>query len=200
MTRKSTTKKKKDSHGSSGNRQPSVQLPKEALSRVNLGQAFAEYDLIRTNPYLFVRTPALLSALDPERSKSFYVGRRGTGKTAITFAIEQSGGQCCRIYPELFSPLSDVLRELDFANTHQQPFRSLIAAFRRALQGEILKLSLPYGHSTSPDLPPNLRSELRLLHDLDFDRSVLAFLNPLLASRLFTSAAFKTRYRHHRPR
>ena len=159
-----------------------TQLPRNALSKINLGQAFAEYDVIRIDPDLFVRTPALLAALDHERSKSFYIGRRGTGKTAITFALEQFSGHSVRIYPELFSPLSDMLRELDFSDTHQQPFRSLIAAFRRSLQAELLRLWLKEGESSENELPPCLRSEWRSVRNLDFDIGVLDSIDPMLKS------------------
>lgn len=172
--------KKKRKAKTGGRRGSGIVLPKDALARINLGQAFAEYDVIRSHPSLFVRTPALLAALDPQRSKSFYVGRRGTGKTAITYAVDHFTGMTARIYPELFSPLSDMLKDLDFTNTHQQPFRSLIAAFRRALQSELLKLWLNEGTGSSHDLPRELGAELRTIDDLGFDLCVLEFVEPLL--------------------
>ena len=64
---------------------PQISIPKGALARIELGQSFAEYDQVLTKPNVFVETPAIRAALNPSRSKCFFVGRRGTGKTAITY-------------------------------------------------------------------------------------------------------------------
>ena len=64
-----------------------VTLPKDALTRINLGNSFAEYDQLLSKKEVFVQTPCIDAALDPSRSKSFFVGRRGTGKTAITLYL-----------------------------------------------------------------------------------------------------------------
>ncbi len=157
-------------------------FPKNALSRINLGQAFAEYDLVNSHAYLFVRTPAFLSALEPDRAKSFYVGRRGTGKTAITIAIANASGGHSRVYPELFSPLTDILGELDFSDTHKQPFRSLIAAFRRALQAELIRLLVKQHPAIEVQLSRGLRSEVDVARKLDFDLAVMDYIEPLLAA------------------
>ena len=66
------------------------QLPKDAVKKASVGQSFAEYDLIRAYPALFVETPAMRAAMDPNRPKSFFVGRRGTGKTAVTYYLPVS--------------------------------------------------------------------------------------------------------------
>ena len=159
-----------------------VQYPKDALGRVVIGQAFAEYDLIRSNKYLFVNTSAITAAIEPSRTKSFFVGRRGTGKTAITFAIEQSSKKTMRIYPEIFSPLSDMLVGLDFKNTHQRPFRSLIVAFQRAILSEILKLWMKDTNTGERDLSESLQKEFDIIRDMDFDLCVMEFIKPLLSS------------------
>ena len=62
-------------------------LSKKSFSSAKLGQSFAEHDLIRSTPALFVETPAIRSARDVATGKCFYIGRRGTGKTAITFYL-----------------------------------------------------------------------------------------------------------------
>src|SRR5262245_41622143 len=67
-----------------GNQPQAFVLPKDALARINLGQTFAENDKILLLPNVFVKTPASQAALEPSRSKCFFVGRRGTGKTAIS--------------------------------------------------------------------------------------------------------------------
>lgn len=64
-----------------------ARLPKDALKKLNIGQSFAEYDIIRDKAAVVVDTPAMRSALDRDRSKCFFIGRRGTGKTAITFQV-----------------------------------------------------------------------------------------------------------------
>jgi hypothetical protein len=51
-----------------------ITLPKNALEKIQVGQAFAEYDLIRNDPQLFVTTPATLAAVNPDASKCFYSG------------------------------------------------------------------------------------------------------------------------------
>ncbi len=72
---------------------PHGRLPKDALSRLNLGQSFAEYDTVLRKPDVFVITPALIAATDASRGKTFYVGRRGTGKTAITIYLNFKYGE-----------------------------------------------------------------------------------------------------------
>jgi hypothetical protein len=59
-------------------RQPSP-LPKKAFATARLGQSFAEHDLVRANPKLFVETPAISAAQDVSGEKIFFIGRRGTG-------------------------------------------------------------------------------------------------------------------------
>lgn len=56
-----------------------VQLPKDALQRVRIGKAFAEYDIIRKDPDLFVKTPATLATLNTDHANCFFIGRRGAG-------------------------------------------------------------------------------------------------------------------------
>lgn len=66
----------------------SFALPKDALKKADLGSSFAEYDLVRKNPDLFVETSAIRAAADSDSSKSIFVGRRGTGKTAVTYFLK----------------------------------------------------------------------------------------------------------------
>ncbi|WP_236595364.1 hypothetical protein, partial [Mycobacterium intracellulare] len=67
-----------------------VRLPRRALERIHLGQSFAEYDTYLTLPNVFVQTPALKAASDPSNPHCFFVGRRGTGKTATTRYIQDT--------------------------------------------------------------------------------------------------------------
>jgi hypothetical protein len=39
-------------------KKPTFHMPKDALSRINLGQSFAEYDKVLTRLGVFVLTPA----------------------------------------------------------------------------------------------------------------------------------------------
>lgn len=115
-------------------------LPKNAIRRINLGQSFAEYDDSLDDPTIYVHTPALAAAQDPQSGKVFFVGRRGTGKTAIRKYCAQNSESARVIVPEIFSP-SSTLHEVDlFENVKQRPFRSLVSAFRRALQIELLNI------------------------------------------------------------
>jgi hypothetical protein len=99
----------KKNKGNAATQHRAFVLPKDALVRVNLGQAFAEYDPVLIKPGVFVRTPALNAAIDASRSKCFFVGRRGTGKTAITRFLGAQKNNVVSVQPELFATLSDVL-------------------------------------------------------------------------------------------
>lgn len=39
-----------------------IMLPKNALERVIIGKSFAEYDIVRNDPDMFVKTSATLAA------------------------------------------------------------------------------------------------------------------------------------------
>lgn len=43
-------------------RKVKIQLPKDALKKINLGQSFAEYDKLLLGPNVFVRTPSIEAA------------------------------------------------------------------------------------------------------------------------------------------
>ncbi len=58
----------------------SVRLPKDTLKKINIGQSFAEYDIIRDKSAVVVDTPALRSALERDRSKCFLSVVVGLGK------------------------------------------------------------------------------------------------------------------------
>jgi Holliday junction resolvasome RuvABC ATP-dependent DNA helicase subunit len=75
----------------------SFTAPKDALQRIHIGQSFAEYDLVREDPYVFVSTAASLVATQSDNKKCFFVGRRGSGKTAIAYHILSKKGKSKRI-------------------------------------------------------------------------------------------------------
>lgn len=144
------------------------QLPKNALERINLGQSFAEYDRVLKDPGIFVETPAFLAAKDPDRSRCFFVGRRGTGKTAITEIISARQRGVLVIHPEIFTITESYLPD-DLGDSHQKPFRSLIGAFRRAIEQQILSLYLNLHPAERAELPPELYRDLAAQASTDFD-------------------------------
>ena len=109
-----------------------VILPKNALQRVKIGKAFAEYDLIRNDPELFVKTPATISSLDEDSSNCFYVGRRGAGKTAITYEVQRRFPRTIHIVPQIFDLLQLPLEHEEFVDTKQRPFKGTRHSQKRA--------------------------------------------------------------------
>lgn len=152
-----------------------VRLPKRALERIHLGQSFAEYDGYLKNPQVFVQTAALKAASDRTNPHCFFVGRRGTGKTATTRYILDTHDNIRLIRPEIFSPGNLILPLQDFNDANQKPFRSLIAAFKRALIDEVLLhyYSKIYDARSIPDF---VRRERDKYGELDFDLRVLHFI------------------------
>ncbi len=116
-----------------------ITLPKDALRRVDMGKAFAEYDLIKTSAELFVSTPATLAALSRDNTSCFFVGRRGSGKTAITIELERKFPRTIKILPQIFDLLDLPLDHSAFRDTRQRPFKSLKYVVERALLGELVR-------------------------------------------------------------
>ena len=126
-------------------------LPKNALSRVNLGQSFAEYDKVLLRPGVFVQTPAVQAAYDGSRSKCFFVGRRGTGKTAITLYLGAKKGNVITIHPQIFTTLAETLPVDELKDVHQKPFHSLVASVRARSQ-------MRYSRNGSDESSPTIGS------------------------------------------
>ncbi|THT95310.1 transposase [Lampropedia puyangensis] len=148
-------------------------LPKRALERIKVGQAFAEYDLIRNEPELFVSTPAALAALDQSSQKCFFVGRRGAGKTAITYELLRRTQDSISIVPQIFDLLQLPLAHDEFRDTRQRPFKSLTHTFERALLDECIRHLLATGRVKERALPPTITKERNLIEDCDFDQRIL---------------------------
>lgn len=151
-------------------------LPKNALLRVNLGQAFAEYDKVLKKPGVFVETPALIAASDISRSKCFFVGRRGTGKTAITFYLGSKKQNVINIHPQLFASLGDLLNPDELRDTRQKPFHSLVACFRRAILDEVIGAWVHRRLTEYDRFPSRLRAERNFIEDFDFDTRMLTLV------------------------
>jgi hypothetical protein len=116
-----------------------IQLPKGAIARVNLGQSFAEYDKVLERTNVYVETPAIRAALDTSRAKCFFVGRRGTGKTAITFYLERSAPKyTVLLLPQLMTPIEKFYSPAEMQDIHQRPFKSLVSSFKRAILDEAI--------------------------------------------------------------
>lgn len=122
------------------------QLPKDALKKASIGQSFAEYDLVRLYPSLFVETPAMRAAMDPNRPKSFFVGRRGTGKTAVTFYLQAKDAKnTVLLIPQLLSAADEYIPTDWSPDVHQQPFKTLVCSFKRAILDEALAVWFKQG-------------------------------------------------------
>lgn len=150
-----------------------IQLPKDALKRVKIGQAFAEYDIIRTDPELFVATPSTLSSLDPDGQNCFYIGRRGAGKTAITFEVQRKFQRCIHIIPQIFDLLTLPLEHEEFFDTRQRPFKSLMHSMERALVDEVVKAWAEAGIFKFDRSYDHIKRERGLIEDCDFDSRIL---------------------------
>jgi hypothetical protein len=152
-----------------------ISLPKGVMQRLKLGQSFAEYDPTLLDQQAYVRTPAFDAALDRESEKVLFVGRRGTGKTALRTYCDSQVGHARVIVPEIFSPSSKVF-ELDLLeNTKKGPFRSLVAVFKRTLLDELL-ISWKDAHPTYAQLPQLTASELAGNCRVDFDERTLQLI------------------------
>lgn len=151
-----------------------VTLPKNALERIQLGQAFAEYDLIRSDPQLFVTTPATLAAFNTDSGKCFFVGRRGAGKTAITYELQRKfSKRTLIITPQIFDLLRLPLAHEEFRDTRQRPFKSLMHTMERALVDEAIRGYIANKQINTNHLPNIISKERNLIEDCTFDQRVL---------------------------
>jgi len=156
-----------------------VRLPKDAISRVKLGQAFAEYDQILTEPGIFVITPAISAAVNSDMSKCFFIGRRGTGKTAVARYLSEIKQNAIQIHPQVLSPLLFPLQPESLADPRQRPFRSLVETFKRVLEDEVILEWINGGLLDLGKLPRLLRTEAKFACELDFDLRVLELLDKI---------------------
>ncbi|HXM23987.1 MAG TPA: hypothetical protein VN948_22210 [Terriglobales bacterium] len=154
-------------------------LSKKSFSNARLGQSFAEHDLIRTNPTLFVETPAIRSARDIGSGKCFYIGRRGTGKTAITFYLsEKYPKNTLLLLPKLLSS-GDAFVSSDWdRRVRQKPFNTLVAGFVRAILDEAVAEWRRQGLFTFRSSEESeLTKERNNIEQYEFDLRLLNFIN-----------------------
>jgi hypothetical protein len=156
-----------------GKGQGTVSLPRDAIRRIDIGQSFAEYDPVLLKPDVFVKTPALEAALDPERTKCFFVGRRGTGKTAITFYLARQNRLAVQLSPRVFEPM-DAFDVAPYRDTRQRPFRSLVFAFKRSLICEAISTWIRQELLRRNAFPVSLQGEQAAIES-EFDLRFLKF-------------------------
>jgi hypothetical protein len=127
--------------------QPLRKLPKGTLRRLTLGQSFAEYDKVLEKENVYVETPALRAATDGGLGKCFFVGRRGTGKTAITLYLERKfPGNVVLLLPQLLVPVGRCFNDNEMMqDVHHQPFKSLVSSFKRAMLDQVLRYWIQRG-------------------------------------------------------
>jgi len=116
---------------------PTNLVSKQMFGKAKLGQSFAEHDLIRTNSKLFVETPAIRAAQDLADGKPFFIGRRGTGKTAITFFLRNKYPKnTLLLIPKLLSSADAFISFDGDQRVRQKPFNTLVSCFVRAILDE----------------------------------------------------------------
>jgi hypothetical protein len=154
-------------------RDSKIQLPKDALHRVHIGQTFAEYDIIRSDPQLFVSTPATLAATTQIKQMCTFLLEDVGQVTAITYEIERRFPRCIIINPQIFDILHLPLEYEEFVDTRQRPFKSLMHSMERALIDELLKVWADKGVINWDRVPDVIRRERGLIQDCDFDYRIL---------------------------
>jgi hypothetical protein len=157
-----------------------ITLPKDALQRVDMGKAFAEHDLIRTSAELFVSTPATLAALSRGNTSCFFVGRRGSGKTAITIELERKFPRTITILPQIFDLLELPLEHSEFEDTRQRPFKSLKYAVERTLLGELIRQWVKDRKLDYDAASKVVDKERSLIENLDFEERFLNLSEEIL--------------------
>lgn len=156
-----------------------VQLSKDAIKKIDLGQSFAEYDVIRSDLQMFVETPATRAAAGREGSKCIFVGRRGAGKTATTYYLEaRDKKHTIVILPELFSSLDSYVNAQG-EDVHQRPFKTLVTSFKRSLLDEALVAWIKNGafSFTASHSFDEIQRERNLVEQHDFDTRTLELVS-----------------------
>jgi hypothetical protein len=146
-----------------------IMLPKKALERVIIGKSFAEYDIVRDDPDLFVSTSATIAAVNSDSTSCFFIGRRGAGKTAITYEVQRKISRTITINPQIFDLLELPLAHEEFFDTKQRPFKSLMCSMERAILGEVINKWSEQKIFRFEKAAAAVRRERGLIQDCDFD-------------------------------
>ena len=153
---------------------PVGRLPRNALTRLSVGLSFAENDAALRDEYVYVQTPAINAAMNAASGKFFFVGRRGTGKTALRTYCERELRHSRVVVPEIFSPSSEIFDLELLASTKRAPFQSLVSAMKRTLIDELLIL---WSEANSrADLPDGLKIEMDEQCHEYFDERTLRYI------------------------
>jgi hypothetical protein len=153
-----------------------LQIPKDAVKKASIGHSFAEYDLVRHHPSLFVETPAIRAALDLNRQKCFFVGRRGTGKTAVTFFLHQKNEKnTVLLIPQLFAAADNLISLEESKNVHQPHFKTLVSSFKRTILDEVLSEWIKQGLYNFRASDSNISRERNIVEQEEFDLRLLSF-------------------------
>jgi hypothetical protein len=154
-----------------------LKLPRGTLKKLSLGQSFAEYDKILEKDNVYVETPPIRAALDAGQGQCFFVGRRGTGKTAISLYVEKKlRVNVALVLPQLLVPIGRHFNLEMMQDVHRQPFKSLVSSFKRAMLDEVLRHWIRRGQfSYKNNTPAALTRERNFIEDFDFDTSLLEF-------------------------
>ena len=87
--------------------------------------------------------------MNAEASKANFVGRRGTGKTAVTYFLTQREPKTSVVLlPQILSIIEDMIGQNHSGDVHQRPFKTLVNSIKRALLNEVVLA----GWKTEPSL------------------------------------------------
>jgi hypothetical protein len=114
--------------------------------------------------------------MDPNRPKSFFVGRRGTGKTAVTFYLQSKNPKnTILLIPQLLSAADQFIPANWSPDVHQQPFKTLVCSFKRAILDEVLAVWFKQGLYSSRSTNAISR-ERNDAEQYEFDLRLLNFI------------------------
>jgi hypothetical protein len=117
------------------------------------------------------------AALDLNRPKCFFVGRRGTGKTAVTFYLQSKFEKnTILLIPQLLSGADEYIPSDQEVDVHQQPFKTLVCSFKRAILDEVLSAWIKQG-LLRPKSSSVISRERNEIEQFDFDIRLLNFIS-----------------------
>ena len=148
-------------------------LPKDALTHVVLGHSFAEYDPLIEKAGIYVNTPASITASSSTSHRSIFVGRRGTGKTALAKHLEKPGRNLQILTPHIFGNPGLPHSPEQYRDVRQRPFHSLVIAFKLAFLTEILSQAIAKRWIEEYDVVGDLHAERTLASSDDLDSRIL---------------------------